>query len=125
MKLLCVLLLTTLTFGCGYGSNYSSTNGSQPSSTPSVSSLSPASTAAGGTAFVLTVNGSNFASNSVIYWNSTALSTTYVSGQQLTANIVAADIATAGNASVYVNNPGTGMYASGVNSATMSFTITN
>jgi hypothetical protein len=59
----------------------------------------------------------------VVYWNSASVSTTYVTAQQLTAKILAADIATSGTASVYVNNPGTGMYAMGVNSNAVNFTI--
>ena len=123
MKLSLVLLLALLTFGCGYGSKYNSGNGTQPGSTPNISSLAPANATAGGQAFVLTVNGTGFASSSVIFWNSTAMSTTFVSAQQITANIAASNIASSGNASVYVNNPGTGIYANGVNSNSQTFTI--
>jgi len=120
MKLLSLLLLMMLSLGCG---GYSSGSGMRPASTPSISMLSPDSANAGGNDFVLTVNGMGFASNSVVYWKSASIATTYVSAQQLTAQISMADIATAGAASVYVNNPGTGMYASGVNSNTANFTV--
>ncbi|HXZ34069.1 MAG TPA: IPT/TIG domain-containing protein [Terriglobales bacterium] len=120
MKLLSLLLLMMLSLGCG---GYSSGSGMRPASTPSISTLSPDSANAGGSDFVLTVNGMGFASNSVVYWKSASIATTYVSAQQLTAQISMADIATAGAASVYVNNPGTGMYASGVNSNTANFTV--
>lgn len=120
MKLLAVLLLIVLSFGCG---GYSSGSGMQPSSTPNIMALSPPNTTAGGGDFMLMVNGTGFASNSVVYWNSATVSTTFVSAQQVTARILAADIATAGNASVYVKNPGTGIYAMGVNSNTVTFTV--
>ena len=68
-------------------------------------SLSPPSAVAGGPAFTLTVNGSNFVSNSVVLWNGTTRTTTFVNGQ-LTAQILASDITTAGTASVTVQNPG-------------------
>ncbi len=120
MKLLSVLLLMTLSFGCG---GYGSGSGTQPASTPNISALSPDSANAGGDDFVLTVNGTGFARDSVVYWKSASVSTTYVSTQQLTAKILAADTTTAGTVSVYVNNPGTGMYAMGVNSNSVNFTI--
>jgi hypothetical protein len=120
MKLLSVLLLMTLSFGCG---GYNSGSGMQPASTPNISTLLPDSENAGGGDFVLTVNGTGFASNSVVYWNLATVSTTYVTAQQVTANITAAEIATSGTASVYVKNPGTGIYAMGVNSNPVNFTI--
>jgi hypothetical protein len=75
-------------------------------STPSVSSISPSSATAGGAGFVLTVNGGNFNSNSVVTWNGTAATTTFVSGHQLTTTIPGTDIAQPGTAEVYVYNPG-------------------
>jgi hypothetical protein len=95
----------------------------QPPTTPNIGTLSPDNTAAGSTDFTLTVNGTGFASNSVVYWNSAVVPTTYVNSQQVTASIVAADVATAGAVTVYVKNPGTGVYAMGVNSNSVTFTI--
>jgi len=75
----------------------------------------------------LTVNGSNFASGAVVYWNGTTRTTTMtVAGTQLTAMIAAADIATAGTIPVYVRNPGgTGIYMNqgGQNSNMMNFMV--
>ena len=73
---------------------------------PVISGLSPSSAAAGGAAFPMTVNGSGFVSNSSVYWNMTALATTFVSATQLTAAVPASLIAAAGTASVSVANPG-------------------
>ena len=64
---------------------------------------------AGGTAFTLIVNGSNFASNAVVQWNGSSRTTTYVSASQVTAAIPSADIATAGTISVTVSNPSSGL----------------
>jgi outer membrane protein assembly factor BamB len=69
---------------------------------PFVSTLNPSSVQAGAPAFVLTVNGSQFASQSLVLWNGTALNTTYVSSSQLTAQVPAQDIATAGSVNVQV-----------------------
>jgi hypothetical protein len=86
---------------------------------PSVSSLTPASALQGGSSFTLTVNGSNFVANSAVQWNGASLTTTFVSATQLTAAITAADIATAGTASVTVINPAPG----GGTSQAQTFTI--
>lgn len=72
---------------------------------------------------MLTVTGTGFASNSIVYWNSVGVTTTYTSAQEVTAEIPASDISKAGTASIYVKNPGTGVYANGANSNTVSFTI--
>ena len=75
---------------------------------PTVTSLSPTSATAGGAAFTLTVNGTGFVSTSVVKFNGAAKTTTFVSATQLTAAITAADIATAGTATVTVTNPAPG-----------------
>jgi hypothetical protein len=75
---------------------------------PVVGGISPAFTNAGGSVFTLTVNGSGFISNSTIYWGSTALTTTYVTAGQLTAQVPAADIATAGTIAISVQSPAPG-----------------
>jgi FG-GAP-like repeat/Putative Ig domain len=67
--------------------------------------LVPSSTAPGGSAFTLTVNGSGFISGATVNFNGTALTTTFVSGSQLTASVPAASIASAGTASITVTNP--------------------
>jgi hypothetical protein len=91
-----------------------------PSATaPALTSLSPASTTAGGTGFTLTVNGSNFVSGASVLWNGSARTTSYVSGTQLKATIPAGDIAAAGTAQVSALNPGTTTASN-----TLTFTVT-
>jgi hypothetical protein len=55
--------------------------------------------------FLLTVNGSQFVSSSVVVINGTALSTLATSSQQLEATITTAVIPALGTASVTVNTP--------------------
>ncbi len=88
---------------------------------PTISSLSPASTAVGGAAFTLTVNGSGFVNSSSVNWNGSPRATTFASSTQLTAAILASDIASAGTANVTVTTPAPG----GGTSAISTFTITN
>jgi hypothetical protein len=75
---------------------------------PAISGISPAFTDAGGAVFTLTVNGSGFIASSTAYWGASALTTTYVSATQLTAQVPAADIATAGTIAITVQNPAPG-----------------
>jgi len=86
---------------------------------PAITSLSPSTAAPGGAAFTLTVNGSNFVNLAEVRWNGTLRTTNYVSAAQLTAAIAAADILTAGSASVTVFNPSPG----GGTSNILTFTI--
>jgi hypothetical protein len=70
--------------------------------------LIPASVAPGGANFTLTVNGTGFVSGSVVDWNGSPRTTTFVSGSQVTATILSSDIATVGTASVTVVSPAPG-----------------
>jgi hypothetical protein len=88
---------------------------------PAVSGISPTTATAGGSDFTLTVNGSNFVSGSVVQVNGSARTTTFVSSTQLTATVVAADIASTGTLSITVNNAGPG----GGTSSAATLTVTN
>jgi hypothetical protein len=93
------------------------------SAAPVISSISPASAAADGPAFTLTVNGTGFVqgmfvAGSTVEWNGSPLVTSDVSGSQLTASVPASLIATEGSANVTVQNPG------GVASSAVTFTVT-
>lgn len=81
---------------------------------PTVSSISPSSTTAGGSQFALTVYGTGFGSYSVVQWattaGSTGLSTTLVSSTQLTATVTASLIASPGSATIFVRNYYGGYY---------------
>ncbi|MBI1765701.1 MAG: hypothetical protein HYR56_30220, partial [Acidobacteria bacterium] len=87
---------------------------------PTITSLNPNSTAAGGAAFTLTVNGTNFVNGAVVRWNGTDRTTAFVGATQLTAQITAADIANTGTAQVTVFNPAPG----GGTSTASTFNIT-
>lgn len=73
---------------------------------PTISSLSPSLTTAGGAAFTLTVNGSGYTTGSVINWNGTALPTNFINPNTLTAPVAASLIAASGTASVSVTSGG-------------------
>jgi hypothetical protein len=70
--------------------------------------LVPAAVAPGAPAFTLTVNGTGFVSGATIQWNGSSRTTTFVNSTQLTAAILASDVATAGTAKITVLNPAPG-----------------
>jgi hypothetical protein len=76
---------------------------------PFITSIQPASITAGpASGFTLRVRGSNFdtgASAAQIVFNGATLTTTCISSSECTATIAAADVATAGNKSVQIQNP--------------------
>ena len=74
--------------------------------TPALTGLSPDQSTAGSGAFTLTINGAGFVATSTVQWNGTALTTTFVSGTQLTAAVPASLIASAGVANVTVVTSG-------------------
>jgi hypothetical protein len=91
--------------GGGLSSGVSFTINAAGNPVPVLTSLSPTSATAGGSAFTLTANGSGFVSGSTVRWNGANRTTTFVSATRLTAAITAADIATAGSPNVTVFSP--------------------
>jgi hypothetical protein len=70
--------------------------------------LDPASVQPGGEGFILTVNGTGFASTAAINWNGSPILTSVESASRLTARISAARIRKVGTASITVTNPAPG-----------------
>jgi hypothetical protein len=70
--------------------------------------LSPDAVAPGGPSLTLTVNGTGFVAGSVVRWNGSARTTTFLSESTLTANITAADVASFNTAAVTVFSPAPG-----------------
>ena len=77
---------------------------------PSVSSLTPSSISVpnGVNGLQLLVKGSNFVGTSTVQWNGSPRATSYVSGSQVIAVILPADLAAAGTNNVSVMNPAPG-----------------
>jgi hypothetical protein len=97
-----IVLLAVFALGCGgYGSGSSSGSGSMAAAAPSIVAPLVTNTAtAGSPGFTLTVNGSGFVNGSVVYWNSMAHTTQFMTSGQVTTAVTAADVATAGSVPV-------------------------
>ncbi|NWJ48902.1 MAG: hypothetical protein HXX08_23830 [Chloroflexi bacterium] len=103
----------------GYGPNRSLTNGGIQQVTknvldrisvtatplPIISALSPNTSVQMEAPFTLSLNGSNFVNGATVNWQGAPRPTAYINASQLTAQIGAADILTAGNWQVTVTNP--------------------
>ena len=110
--------------GCGGSTSKSLINqpissGSDP--TPTITTISPTSTVAGGAGFTLTINGGNFVAGSMVNFGGSAPATTFVNSTQLTATIAAASIASTGTMAVTVTNPPPG----GGTSNPVNFSVTS
>jgi hypothetical protein len=115
VKTTLLMALIAFTVACGYSAKMTPP---VAGAMPAIAQLAPNSARAGGAAFILTVNGTNFGTGAVVNWNGVAQTsnTAYVSGSQLTVAVPASAIATAATITVTVTNPGTpgtGIYGSG------------
>ncbi len=79
-----------------------------PNPVPVIVSISPSTVGAGTGAFVLTVNGTGFVNGSTVQFNGSNRATTFVSATQLTAQILAEDIAGANGPAIRVVSPAPG-----------------
>lgn len=95
------LLLALSIAGCGYGSG--AMNGAPA---PAVMQLMPTSVMHGSPTFSMTVNGTNFAADAVVYFNGNVLPTAYGSTTQVTAQVPSADVAASAMVNVYVRSNG-------------------
>jgi hypothetical protein len=112
MRFAFVVLLIIATVGCGY----SSKPGMTPGGSVQVMQVVPNNINAGESSFMMTVNGSGFSMNSVVYFNGMVLSTTFVAANQLVAGVPASLIAMPETAQVYVRSNNT-------NSNTINFAV--
>jgi len=100
INLAVLLCLLSLSAACG------SYNNNMGAGAPVVMTLTPNATPAGGQAFTLTVTGSHFGTDSVVYWNGAPQASTYATGSSVSAQITAADIMNSGMVPVYVRSGG-------------------
>jgi len=98
---------------CGLASACSeyNTNLSIQTSSSTLAFLSPSTAVVGGQGFTITANGAGFVTGALILWNGTPLTTTLVSGVQLTAPVPASDLTAVGTVQVAVQIPGSAQSA--------------
>jgi hypothetical protein len=84
---------------------------------PSITSVNPATVVAGGSSLTMTVNGAGYENSATVFWNQTALQTTFIRSTQLTASVPTGLISSAGRVQISVNS-------GGLTSNAVAFTVT-
>jgi len=119
MRYVPLLLASLIMIGCGTGSM----NKTDPPrlvsvfTPPAITELSPTSVPVNSVPFMLTVNGSNFGTDAVVFWNGVAQHTVFITSSQLMVSLTATDLDFTGLVPVYVRTLGQ-------NSNTVDFDVT-
>jgi len=118
MRCFVLVLASLLLIGCGT----SDQSKSDPlkvfvSSPPSIAELTPGSVPVNSVPFTMTLNGSNFLPDAVVFWQGTPQSTLFVTPNQLTVKLTDTDLMFMGMVPVYVRT-------GGQNSNTVDFEVT-
>jgi hypothetical protein len=114
------LMITLISAGCG---NAVSNKGSDPRLgnvvvlPPSITELSPATTPVNSVPFLMTVNGANFGTASIVFWNGAPQHTIFITPNQILVSVTPADLEFTGLVHVYV-------LSGGLTSNTMDFNVT-
>lgn len=107
-----LIALASMAFvGCGGGGSSAPPPPPPPTPQnpiPTVASVSPSSVLVGSTPQILTINGSNFLTSSTVTFGNSSHTPTSVSATQLTIQLAASDLSSAGDFQVSVSNPSPG-----------------
>jgi hypothetical protein len=120
MRYLPVLLALLVMIGCGTAGK---SNSGDPRAVsvfvlpPSIAQLSPTTTPVNSVPFLLTVNGTNFGTAAIVFWNGSPQHTVFMTSNQLVANITSQDLLFTGPVRVYVLD-------GGLTSNTVDFNVT-
>jgi IPT/TIG domain len=119
MRLTSLLLLILLAVGCGAGNGVSNHDPhfAFVTSPPAISSLTPSSVPVDSPSFSMTVDGHNFGTDAVLFFNGTPHQTTFVNSTRLLVVIANTDVLLAGPMRVFVRTLG-------LNSNTVDFDVT-
>jgi hypothetical protein len=119
MRYVPLLLASLMMIGCGNGSMGKSDPPTMGTvfAPPAITQLSPTSVPVDSVPFVLTVNGSNFNTDAVVFFSGVAQHTVFITSGQLMVNLTPTDLQFTGLAPVYVRTLGQ-------NSNTVDFDVT-
>jgi hypothetical protein len=119
MRYFGLLLLSLLTIGCGTpgsSANHDPAVAVFVSAPPSITTLTPNSVPVNSVPFTMTINGSNFGTDAVVFWQGTAQSTFVITANQLMVKVTADDLMFTGLVPIYVRT-------GGQNSNTVDFNV--
>ena len=112
-----LLILCTAGCGAGYGNRDQNLHLGVALSTPSIAVLTPNSVPVNSVPFTVTINGNNFGTDAIVFWNGTPLRTIFISSSQLMADLSPTDLMFVGLVRVSVRT-------GGKNSNTVTFDVT-
>lgn len=117
MRYIGLLLASLLTIGCGTGAgNHNPHSIVSIFAPPSITTLTPNSVPVNSVPFRMTINGSNFGTDAVVFWNGTPQFTIFVTSKQLMAAVTDTDLLFAGLIPIFVRT-------GGQNSNTVTFDV--
>ena len=119
MRLISLLLLFSLTVGCGSGTHVA---GRDPRpgfgvTFPSITALTPSSSPVNSPSFTMTIQGTNFGTDAVAMFNGVTQQTTFINSTALLVTVTDTDLMFAGLTHVLVRS-------GGMNSNTVDFNVT-
>jgi hypothetical protein len=118
MRYFGLVLASLLLIGCGTpGSSKSDPLREFVYSPPSIAAFTPGSVPVNSVPFTMTINGSNFLPDAVVFWQGTPQSTLFVTPNQLMVKVTDTDLMFMGMVPVYVRT-------GGQNSNTVDFEVT-
>jgi len=104
------LLCCLVTLGCGNPAHSPANTGGpmrgSSFSPPSLATLTPSAAPINSVPFTMEVDGANFLADATVFWNGTALSTTFVNSHQLLTNLTSTNLMLSGMVQVYVRTGG-------------------
>jgi hypothetical protein len=118
MRYIALLLASLLTIGCGAGTGAGNHDPLRIGifAPPAITTLTPDSVPVNSVPFSMTINGDNFGTDAVAFWNGVPQRTFLVTSKQLMVAVTDADLMFAGLAHVYV-------HSGGQNSNTVDFDV--
>jgi hypothetical protein len=117
MRYWLLLLVCLVSVGCGSPAGNHDPARVFTSVNPAISTLAPSSVPVNSVPFTLTVNGSDFGTDAVVFWAGAPLNTRVISSMQLIAQLQPTNLQFAGLVPVYVRTQG-------FNSNTVDFNVT-
>jgi IPT/TIG domain len=118
---LVLLLVALVCVGCGTSDppakNDPPHSRTAPVIQPAIAMLTPSSVPVNSVPFTMTVNGSDFGTDAVVFFNGAPLTTTFITPMQVVAQLTSANLMFAGLTPVYVRTQG-------FNSNTVDFDVT-
>jgi len=118
MRPFSLLMLILFTLGCGSDpvNRNQGFHAISEISSPTVAALVPSNVPVNSAPFTMTVTGTNFGSDAIVFWNNTPQQTRFVTSSQLQVAVTDTDLMLAGLIQVFVRT-------GGMNSNTVDFNV--